>query len=370
MKLFKYIILSVAVTMFASCETDLETVRISNPDDFVAPVLKGEYSDITVTAENAKTGSIEFKWSAADFGLPTEVLYSVYLSCGDKSALLGQKKDTEATFSYEDINSVALSGLEIAPNATGSVTAYVTAKMAGTDNYEPIASAKSNSFNVTTYEVPVKAMYLVGEINDWKEAKGLALEIWETKGGSNTYEGIYDFVDRTVNSDVNCEFQILPTAGTWDGQMGYGFFETHSEVIEGEQTAPTGNMKVPAGIYKVTANIPAKSIEMTKIESISITGAFNSWGNGGDDRAMTYNVSENVWETAPANFAAGEEFLIRLNKNFGLKYGSSAKNSTVIAGGIELVESGGNNIAVPSAGTYVVKFHANRTPCVVEMVKQ
>ena len=210
--------------MFASCETDLETVRISNPDDFVAPVLKGEYSDITVTAENAKTGSIEFKWSAADFGLPTEVLYSVYLSCGDKSALLGQKKDTEATFSYEDINSVALSGLEIAPNATGSVTAYVTAKMAGTDNYEPIASAKSNSFNVTTYEVPVKAMYLVGEINDWKEAKGLALEIWETKGGSNTYEGIYDFVDRTVNSDVNCEFQILPTAGTWDGQMGYGFF--------------------------------------------------------------------------------------------------------------------------------------------------
>ena len=242
--------------------------------------------------------------------------------------------------------------------------------MAGTDNYEPIASAKSNSFNVTTYEVPVKAMYLVGEINDWKEAKGLALEIWETKGGSNTYEGIYDFVDRTVNSDVNCEFQILPTAGTWDGQMGYGFFETHSEVIEGEQTAPTGNMKVPAGIYKVTANIPAKSIEMTKIESISITGAFNSWGNGGDDRAMTYNVSENVWETAPANFAAGEEFLIRLNKNFDLKYGSSAKNSTVIAGGIELVESGGNNIAVPSAGTYVVKFHANRTPCVVEMVKQ
>ena len=370
MKLFKYIILSVAVTMFASCETDLETVRISNPDDFVAPVLKGEYSDITVTAENAKTGSIEFKWSAADFGLPTEVLYSVYLSCGDKSALLGQKKDTEATFSYEDINSVALSGLEIAPNATGSVTAYVTDNMAGTDNYDPIASSKSISFNVTTYVLPVKAMYLVGEINDWKEAKGLALEIWETKGGSNTYEGIYDFVDRTVNSDVNCEFQILPTAGTWDGQMGYGFFETHSEVIEGEQTAPTGNMKVPAGIYKVTANIPAKSIEMTKIESISITGAFNSWGNGGDDRAMTYNVSENVWETAPANFAAGEEFLIRLNKNFDLKYGSSAKNSTVIAGGIELVESGGNNIAVPSAGTYVVKFHANRTPCVVEMVKQ
>ena len=239
MKLFKYIILSVAVTMFASCETDLETVRISNPDDFVAPVLKGEYSDITVTAENAKTGSIEFKWSAADFGLPTEVLYSVYLSCGDKSALLGQKKDTEATFSYEDINSVALSGLEIAPNATGSVTAYVTAKMAGTDNYEPIASAKSNSFNVTTYEVPVKAMYLVGEINGWNNQEGAALEIWETKGGSNTYEGIYNFVNKDDASDTDCGFQILPTAGSWDGQMGYGSFDTHR--LTGFQPAFSGS---------------------------------------------------------------------------------------------------------------------------------
>lgn len=370
MKFFKYIILSAAVAMFASCETDLDTVQINNPEEFVAPEIKGEYGDITVTAANAKTESVEFAWSAADFGLPTEVIYSVYLSYGDKSALLGQKKETKAAFTYEDINSIALSGLGIAPNATGNVSAYVTAKMAGTNNYEPIVSAKSNSFNVTTYEVPVKAMYLVGEINDWKEAEGLALEIWETKGGSNTYEGIYNFVNMKDANDTECGFQILPTAGSWDGQLGYGSFETHSELIKGDQTNPKGDMTVPVGIYKITANIPAKSIEMTKIESVSITGAFNNWGNGGDDRAMTYNVAENVWESAPAAFGAGEEFLIRLNKNFDLKYGSSGKNSTAIADGIELVASGGNNIAAPAAGTYVVKFYANRTPCVVKMVKQ
>lgn len=364
MKFFKYIILSAAVAMFASCETDLDTVQINNPEEFVTPEIKGEYGDITVTAANAKTESVEFAWSAADFGLPTEVIYSVYLSYGDKSALLGQKKETKAAFTYEDINSIALSGLGIAPNATGNVSAYVTAKMAGTNNYEPIVSAKSNSFNVTTYEVPVKAMYLVGEINGWKEAEGLALEIWETKGGSNTYEGIYNFVNKDNANDTECGFQILPTAGTWNGQMGYDYFETRSEGI----TKDGGNMLIPNGIYKLTANIPAKSIEMTKIESISITGAFNNWGD--DDRAMTYNVAENVWESAPAAFGAGEEFLIRLNKNFDLKYGSSGKNSTAIADGIELVASGGNNIAAPAAGTYVVKFYANRTPCVVKMVKQ
>mgnify|MGYP002507957589 CR=1 FL=1 len=365
MKFFKNIILSVAVAMFASCETDVETVQISNPDDFVIPVLKGEYSDITVTAENAKTGSVEFKWSAADFGLPTEVLYSVYLSCGDKSALLGQNRGTDATFSYEDINNVALAGLGIAPNTTGSVAAYVTAKIAGTDNYEPIVSAKSKSFNITTYEVPVKAMYLVGEINDWKEAAGLALEIWETEGGSNTYEGIYNFINKSNADDPDCGFQILPTAGTWNGQMGYDYFETRSECI----TKDGGNMAVQAGIYKLTANISAKLIKMTQFTSVSITGAFNGWSS--DDAMMTYNVSENVWETEPVNFEAGkEEFLIRLNKNFDLKYGSNGKNSTVIPDGIELVESGGNNIAVPAAGTYVVQFYANRTPCVVKLIKQ
>ena len=53
-----------------------------------------------------------------------------------------------------------------------------------------------------------------------------------------------------------------------------------------------------------TANIPAKSIEMTKIESISITGAFN---RGDDDRAMTYNVAENVWSLAPAAFVCRQK---------------------------------------------------------------
>ena len=50
MKFFKYIILSAAVAMFASCETDLDTVQINNPEEFVAPEIKGEYGDITVTA--------------------------------------------------------------------------------------------------------------------------------------------------------------------------------------------------------------------------------------------------------------------------------------------------------------------------------
>ena len=45
-------------------------------------------------------------------------------------------------------------------------------------------------------------------------------------------------------------------------------------------------------------------------------------------------------------------------------------SSIAIPGGLELVTNGGGNIIVDNAGTYVIKLHANRTPFVVELVKQ
>ena len=62
--------------------------------------------------------------------------------------------------------------------------------------------------------------------------------------------------------------------------------------------------------------------------------------------------------------------MIRLNSTYDNKYGSSGNSSIAIPGGLELVANGGGNIIVDNAGTYVIKLHANRTPFVVELVKQ
>lgn len=359
MRLFKYMTLFAAAALFASCETNLDTLQISSSDDFVAPVI-GPCSDIAVTADNAKKENATFTWTAADFGLPVEITYSVYLSYGEKTALLGQAKTIKASFSYEDVNSVVLTDLGIEANTTANVTAYVTAKMAGTDAYEAVLSAQSNSFTVTAYAATVKAMYVVGNLNGW--GVGSAVEIWETTGGSGIYEGIYNFVNP---DNAKSSFQILPTLGIWDGQLGYDAFTAHSATI----TKDDRNMALPVGFWKISLNPAAKSIEATAVKSVGILGTVNGWKDKeGDDLPLTYNVATNVWESAPLAFEANGEFLVRLNYSWDNKYGASGKNSTAISGGLELTAGGGSNIKVAQAGTYVVKFHADRTPCVVEVV--
>ena len=80
MRLFKNIMLfaAVATALFTSCETDVDTPQISTPESFVAPVI-GQCSDVIVNADNSANENVIFTWTAADFGLPVQILYSVYL---------------------------------------------------------------------------------------------------------------------------------------------------------------------------------------------------------------------------------------------------------------------------------------------------
>lgn len=74
-----------AVVLFAACETDIDTPQVNSSDKYIAPVI-GQCSDIIVNADNSKDETVVFSWKAADFGLPVQVLYTVYLTKGDKSA--------------------------------------------------------------------------------------------------------------------------------------------------------------------------------------------------------------------------------------------------------------------------------------------
>ena len=61
-------------------------------------------------------------------------------------------------------------------------------------------------------------------------------------------------------------------------------------------------------------------------------------------------------------------WLLRLDKDWNLKYGSAVASSD-IEGGFELTQ-GGNNNPTPGTGDYIVKLYANRTPLVVVYEKQ
>ncbi|MDR1004923.1 MAG: SusE domain-containing protein [Prevotellaceae bacterium] len=361
MKLIKNIFLLAAVALFASCETDVDTPQLPAPDKFVAPVINA-CSDVIVNADNSAAESVIFTWKAADFGLPVQILYSVYLSSGDVAALLGTSSSTSFSIMKGDLNGVAMNKLGIEANATGTVTAYVTASVYGTTEYEPLKSADSNSFDVTTYAMPLKNFYVVGFFNGW--SPDTAPEIWETGGGTGTFEGMYIFPEDGTNPGGS-GFKIIEqrnwSAGNWgfDAFTGKGANFTSSD---------DGNLVLPAGIYQISMTSLPMTISATAVQRVAAIGTFNGWAD--DDSELTYNAATNVWESVPVTFDAGGEYLIRLNKSWDYKYGSSGKASMTIDGGIELVTKGGDNIPVAEAGTYIITLHADRTPYVVELIKQ
>lgn len=362
MKLFKNIMLFATVALLASCETDVNTPQINNPETFVAPVI-GNCGDVIVNADNSKTENVIFTWKPADFGQPVEVLYSVYLASGENSALLGTSSNGSLAVSKGDLNGVVINGLKAVANTTVDVTAYVTAKIAGTTDYEPIKSSLSNGFKVTTFAAPVKNLFAVGYFNDWKE--GAAVEFWETSGGTNVYESLINFKEDSASPGLS-GFKILTERSWSGGNWGYSAFTVGENIT----SSSDGNLVLPAGYWKISVNRAAMSIDAVEVSSVDILGTFNSWNETPANTPLIYDAIANIWASAPVEFDANGEFLIRLNANWNNKYGSSGTASTIITGGMELVTGGGSNIVVPEAGTYIIKLHANRTPYVVEVVKQ
>lgn len=360
MKILKNIMLFAAVMAFTSCETDVDTPQISNPEKFVAPVLS-QCSDVVINADNSKDETVVFSWTAADFGLPVQVLYSVYLSAGGTSSLLGTSASTSLAVSKGDLNGVVINGLGVAANETAAVSAYVTAKISGTDNYEELRSASSNSFNVSTYAAALKWLYLCGEFNSW--TIDAAPIFWETSGGSNIYECMVDFA---MEGAERSYFKVTAEQNWSGANWGYNYLTPSWSCPEQADS----NLSLPlseGNIVQISVNTSVMTIDKKAVGSeLGLIGSFNDWSG---DVFFAYSPTESAWLTEPVELAADAEIKIRVDGKWDTNWGASGAMSATVNGGYEL-SAGGGNIKVPAAGTYVAKLHANRTPYVLELVAQ
>ena len=99
---------------------------------------------------------------------------------------------------------------------------------------------------------------------------------------------------------------------------------------------------------------------------LGVIGTFNDWSG---DEPLVYNSLESAWLTEPITFAEAGAFKIRANGDWTLNWGTEGTMSTAVNGGFEVVAAAGD-VPVTEAGTYIVKLHANRTPFVIELIKQ
>lgn len=368
MKLFKSIMTLATAALFAACQTDIDTPQIGNSADFVAPVL-GACGDVIVNADNADSENVIFSWTAADFGLPVQVLYQIYLVRGDVEALAGATNSTSIAIPKGDLNGVVINGLGVSANETVEVTAYVSATVANSTKYEAIKSEQSAPFSVSTYAAPLKWLYLVGEFNNWTETT--APIFWETAAGTNIYECMVDFTptNESPTKAGHSFFKIIPEQ-SW--ASSYGKDELSAGWAVEENT--DGNLSLPITdgvINQISVNMSSMTINKKIIgNQLGLTGTFNNWGDTGDpDAIFVYDALTSTWKTEPVALSANAEIKVRIDGDWGTSWGDAGKASTDIAGGMELSDSGGN-IVVAEGGTYVVVLHANRTPYVLELQKQ
>ncbi len=105
MKITRYAMMLAAATGLLSACQKLDEVKAYDPDKVVAPVLHALPGEIVITPDNM--GSTQtFTWDAADFGVRTQINYSIEASYNDgaKLVLFTGMNGTSSEQTYESLN--------------------------------------------------------------------------------------------------------------------------------------------------------------------------------------------------------------------------------------------------------------------------
>ena len=372
MKTTKYIAIATALLALVACQREFVKTQIADESQFVAPVLQ-PMADIQVNANNTKVESVVFIWSPADFGVKTQIDYSVYAQTNvdgqEYSALLGSTATTSLALSKEDLNSLAVSDLSLPRNATSPMSVWVVAATSGL-NSPTVKSTNTITFKVTTYDPPKDWVFFPGYYNSWGDNNDKEpWRVWEVEGGTGVYRTIVQLKEDKDNTPGICPLKLYMNGAWLGGKDGYE--ATWDNWDYGDKD---GNWGVPASepINIIEFNKNKKAASRTALlKGVGLIGSFAA-SNWASDVKFVYDDKNNVWVIDEVALASGDEFLVHLNEAWDkFKYGGPLKASDSVEGGFDLVNGGDSaNIPVTDGGTYTLKLYANRTPLVLVMEKK
>ena len=342
MKITKYFLsMAAAVGMVAACQK-AEIVQIAAPEDVVAPVLAEIEGPIEITAASMASDTVKFSWSAADFGVKTEVNYSIEVATAAapeaKVIVTSGLTTTASAVPYEALNAILFNDLKLADGIAEDVVFNVVAQVGV---YAPVYSNKVTvSAKVTAAEKEYPKLFVVGSYNGWSHDKNQY--IFDFAGADAVYQGLVDFgADHASN-----EFKI--TGGAWGK-------DEHS--MDGAHDAEAKSIKVTDGggdninvykakrYYHLTYDRAAHTLTAdVSFDQIGVIGDFNGWGA---DVVMNFNEAKQKFY-ADVEFPADGGFKFRLDADWSVSYGSKTEGFL----------DAGDNIPV-KAGNYRVYLNMN-----------
>lgn len=325
MKITRYAMMLAAATGLLSACQKLDEVKAYDPDKVVAPVLHALPGEIVITPDNM--GSTQtFTWDAADFGVRTQINYSIEASYNDgaKLVLFTGMNGTSSEQTYESLNNIlALSvedgGLGVPSGEPTDVDFYISATI-GTD-FEKFYSAPATvRMTVTTAERTYPQVWVIGDYCGWNfdNAQGLFC----FSGDEVTYEAIVDLGEKAANG-----FKLSGEAG-WNDACNWG---TDGDAAAPETEAPSITLISSGG----SGNIMVYSKRFYRFVfdrstlTLSNKLSFNSMGIIGDatpggwdtDTEMNFDTQkQRFW--VDVTLTAGE-FKFRADNDWAINFGGA-----------------------------------------------
>ena len=346
MKLARYAtMLAAAAGLFVACQK-LDEAKVFSPEQVVSPVLHALPAEIAITAENM--GEIQtFTWDAADFGVLTQINYSIEAAVGDEApvVLFSDLTGTSTEQPYESINTKLVYDVEVEPDTPTAVNFYVSATI-GTDYKKVYSEPVSVTMTVTKAERVYPTVWVIGDYCGWNHDNSQFL--FSFLDDEINYEGVIDFGEKAANG-----FKLTGIAG-WDDSCNWGL-DGEAEKPEAEASSITlissggsGNIDIYSKRFYRFA-FDRSSLTLTKslsFDQLGIVGdGVGSWDN---DLVMEFDAkTQRFW--VDATLVAGE-IKFRLDGAWDTSFGSATEG---------MLDSG-DNIKVP-AGNYRIYVNLNNS---------
>ena len=346
MKLARYAtMLAAAAGLFVACQK-LDEAKVFSPEQVVSPVLHALPAEIVITSENM--GEIQtFTWDAADFGVLTQINYSIEAAVGDEApvVLFSDLTGTSTEQPYESINTKLVYDAGVAPDTPTEVKFYVSATI-GTDYKKVYSEPVSVTMTVTKAERVYPTVWVIGDYCGWSHDNSQFL--FSFLDDEINYEGVIDFGEKAANG-----FKLTGIAG-WDDSCNWGL-DGEAEKPEAEASSITlissggsGNIDIYSKRFYRFA-FDRSSLTLTKslsFDQLGIVGdGVGSWDN---DLVMEFDAkTQRFW--VDATLVAGE-IKFRLDGAWDTSFGSATEG---------MLDSG-DNIKVP-AGNYRIYVNLNNS---------
>ena len=298
--------MAAAVGMIAGCQKP-EMVQIATPENVVAPVLEAVEGPVEITPTNLATDTLAFTWSLADYGVLTQVNYSIEAATAAKpdakvTITSGVTADTTALrlnsltakVSYEDLNAVLLFDLGLNDGVAENVLFTIGAKVG---EYQKIYSnSVTVSCKVTAAEKTYPMIYMPGSYQGWAPADAATkFQVLYDFAGNGVFEGIADF----GTSPDEARAWKFTTEPDWDFDWGVPKGETpEAEAAEIKLINNDGGDRDNIAAYTAKRFYHFSMDTNTGLlknnysfDQVGVVGEITGWADGAD-KVMEFNAAK------------------------------------------------------------------------------